>query len=227
MKAAAATQTAIVGIDDIDSGIVRLTCGHYRAVLEVNSVNFKLLSETEQEGVIASYRGCLNSLAFPIQIVVRVVPVDVELYVSDIEQRLRSELSVRLLELGRDHLAYVRRSARTRMMLDRRFLVVVPADNGTSVRRGWTTLGRRGQQVELDAEAARTQLTYRTEEMERQLNRCGLSARRLSTNELADLYLTCWCPDSGQRQRRKQNVSEFTALVVQAPGPEEETICRS
>jgi len=49
-------------------------------------------------------------------------------------------------------------------------------------RQGWPF--KRKVQT-LGMEAARRQLTFRCEEVERQLGRCGLTARRLSTGEIS------------------------------------------
>ena len=41
--------------------------------MESTSLNFSLLSEKEQEAVIAAYAALLNSLSFSVQIVVRTI----------------------------------------------------------------------------------------------------------------------------------------------------------
>ena len=54
----------------------------YRAVLAVSSVNYTLKSEGEQEAITASYQAFLNGLAFPVQVLVRVVPLDLGPYLA-------------------------------------------------------------------------------------------------------------------------------------------------
>jgi hypothetical protein len=62
-------------------------------------------------------------------------------------------------------------------------------------------------------EAARRQLTFRCEEVERQLGRCGLTARRLTTAEIAELFYACWCPDLGRAQRLRHSFSDLGPVV--------------
>lgn len=57
----------------------------YRAVLAVSSVNYALKSEGEQEAITASYQAFLNGLAFPVQVLVRVVPLDLGPYLARLQ----------------------------------------------------------------------------------------------------------------------------------------------
>jgi hypothetical protein len=57
----------------------------YRAVLAVSSVNYTLKSEGEQEAITASYQAFLNGLAFPVQVLVRVVPLDLGPYLGRLQ----------------------------------------------------------------------------------------------------------------------------------------------
>ena len=65
----------LLPLDEIAGDVLRLRGGDYRAVLQAGSVNFALKSETEQESILAGYRRFLNGLAYPLQVLVRVVVV--------------------------------------------------------------------------------------------------------------------------------------------------------
>jgi hypothetical protein len=201
-------------LEAIDDDVVCVAGGEYRAVLEVGSVNLGLQGERQQEVLVASYAAFLNSLTFPVQVLVRVLPLDLDRYLGDLERRARDELPEPMAELARDHAAFLRRLARNRTLLERRFYLVVPAGrDATGPDRGWRLL-RRTQ--ELDLTAARRQLTVRCEEIARQLGRCELSARRLRSVELAQLYHACWCPELARVQRLRRDLADYTALVVRA-----------
>lgn len=221
MSRRASIQTARLSLEAIEEGVVRLAGGHYRAVLEVGGLNFGLQGEAEQEAVVAGYAAFLNSLSFPVQVLVRVQPIDIDGYIEQLERRARHELPDDLAGLARDHVAFVRRLARNRTLLERRFYLVVPAqDAAPSARRGWP-FGRRAAGP--DWPAARKQLTFRCEEVERQLGRCGLAVRRLGSEELAQLYYACWCPELSRVQRLRRELAEYTALVVQADPSDKES----
>jgi hypothetical protein len=216
MSRRASVQEVHLGLEDVGEGVVRLRGGRYRAVLEVGAVNLGLQGEGEQEALLTGYAAFLNGLTFPVQVLVRVLPIDVEGYLGELERRARQDLPEELSALARDHVTFVRRLARNRTLLERRFYLVVPAEGAaTRARRGWP-FGRGAAGP--DAAAARKQLTFRCEEVERQLGRCGLAVRRLDDVELAQLYYACWCPELARVQRLRRALDEYTALVVRA-GP--------
>ena len=199
-------QTAHVGVEAIADDVLHLTGGEERAVLEVTSLNFALQGEREQAATVASFAGFLNSLTFPVQVLVRVLPLDVDGYLLELDRRSR--------HLG-DGLAEL---ARSRTLLERRFYLVVPAQALVAERRGWWwPFGRRVER--LGPDAARRQLTFRCEELARQLARCGLAARRLSDVELAQLLCACWCPELARVQRLQRDLADYTALVVRGGRP--------
>jgi len=220
MSRPASVQTSRFSLEAIEDEVVILTGGHYRAVLEVGSVDFGLKGEVEQEALISGFAAFLNSLTFPVQILARVLPINIEGYLGELEHRAVHELPEHLAALARDHVAFVRRLARSRTLLERRFYLVVPAQgNRREGRRVWPF--GRPRDVGLDAADARHQLSFRCAEIGRQLGRCDLKVRRLAGTELAQLYYSYWCPEQARVQRLQRELSEYTALVVQAGRPEE------
>ena len=109
MTRSASVQTLHLSIEDIDEDVVCLAGEQYRAVLEAGSVNFGLQGEGEQEVVIAGFAGALNALSYPIQVLVRVSPIDLDRYLSDIEGRTRG-LSDALADLSQEYRPQTRRA---------------------------------------------------------------------------------------------------------------------
>lgn len=180
----------LLPLDEIAGGVLRLRGGDYRAVLQAGSVNFALKSETEQEAILAGYRRFLNGLAYPLQVLVRVVPTDVEGYLAGLRTARSGTETLRRLAL--DHEAFVRRMARERTLLDRRFYVVVPAGmDGAFERKGlrwpWRSSARQGQERS-DRIAAQRKLAFRCGEVMQGLGSFGVTARRLDGGELAALW---------------------------------------
>ncbi|MCX6022235.1 MAG: hypothetical protein NTZ05_10990, partial [Chloroflexi bacterium] len=119
-----------------------------------------------------------------------------------------------LADLAHDHVAYLRRLARTRTLLERRFYLVVPAEAELApMRRGWPFGRKTAASVD---HAVQKQLTFRCEEIERQLGGCGLSVRRLRSVELAQLFYACWCPELARVQRVQRELVDYSAMVVRA-----------
>ncbi len=216
MRILASAQSAHLLLNGIEDDVLCLSNDQYRAIIEVGATNYALQGETEQEAIIAGFAAVLNSLTFPIQILVRVLPIEVEGYLGHLEQRSR-HLSDDLAELARDHVTFLRRLARNRTLLERRFYLTVPAQrDATDGRQAWP-FRKRTSTPSLDG--VRPQLTFRCEEIERQLGRCGLLTHRLSSVELAQLIHACWCPELA-RVQRLHTTAETHSAVVQSLTPE-------
>ena len=179
----------LLPLEDIVDDVLCLRGGDYRAVMETQSVNFALKSETEQEAIMAGYRAFLNSLNHPIQVVVRILPTDVEAYLAGLRERLGGRGGEALRRLALDHESFVRRLARERTLLERRFYVVIPAGlEGVFERRGIRWPWQATPDVRQNLEAAARQLGFRCEELAQALASFGVATRRLSSEELAHLW---------------------------------------
>lgn len=212
----ASIQSVRLGIQAIEMDVVQLNGGEFRAVLEVSGTAGPFDDDARTEGLLAGFATFLNGLSYPLQIVVRASPVDLSRYLSTLEERGRHVLDGQLADLAHDHAAFIQGLARQRTLLERRFYVVVPAEN--TPRAGFFSRFRR-HTTELDEprrEAARRQLTFRCDDVSRQLARCGLSARRLGDLELAQLFLACWSPERARAQRFRQQLDDYTTLSVRA-----------
>lgn len=205
-------QTTHLRLESIEDGIVRLTGGQECAVLEVNSINVGLQASDDQEALLASYAAVLNSLSFPIQILVRAVPIDIAPVLDDLEHRAHHELREPLASLAHDQAAFLRRLARQRTLLERRFYLVVPARQVETLaaRRIWPLRHREPIQ---DRAITRQQLASRSANVARQLGRCGLTARRLGDTELTQLYYACWCPELARSQRLRRALDLNSPVV--------------
>jgi hypothetical protein len=219
------------GLARVADHALLLADGSWRAVLEVGGVDLALQGPGEQEAALAGFAALLNALTFPVQIVVRLVPVDLEPYVVRLERRALGSLEEPLASMALDHAAFLRRLGRQRGLIERRYYVVVPADavaGGAARSRAgaaalWRALGRwqrcppggeggapdratppaDASPAERPApdDAPRRQLTGRCALVAQHLARCDLPVRRLGGGELAALLYACWCPELSLVQR--------------------------
>lgn len=192
----------LLPLEDVVEGVICLRGGEYRAIIQAQSVNFALKSEEEQEAVMAGYRSFLNSLSHPLQILVRILPTNIEPYLAGFRQNLTANGNTDAIRrLALDHETFVRRLARERTLLERRFYLVVPAgDFGTSgaaaIRWPWKRDGRRLDDQHLAVAAA--QLDARCQEIAQGLTSFGVTSRRLESEELAELWAACLCSQVSQ-----------------------------
>ncbi len=188
-----ASAQELLPLDDVIGGVLCLRGGDYRAVIEAHSVNFALKSETEREAIMAGYRAFLNAMTYQIQVIVRVLPTDVEAYLIGLRERLSGGASEALRRLALDHESFVRKLARDRTLLERRFYVIVPTGReGAFERRGvrWPW-HQRSLSRHQNFEAASSQLTHRCQEIAEGLGAFSVVARRLGSEELVQLWSSC------------------------------------
>lgn len=232
----ASVQAAGIRLEAIEDRVARFADAQHCAVLELTGGDVNVGDENREELILAGLATFLNGLRFPVQLLVRAAPMDLGRYLERQEERARSgELTAALADLARDHAAFVRSLARQRTLLERHFYAVVPA--ASRPRRASGRLGRLprllsgqvaplaedeptivpggGAGTELEPAVSRL-LTFRCDEVARQLRRAGLEAQRLDDVALAQLYHASWSPERARIQRLRQQLSEYTALVVRA-----------
>ena len=229
---APSVQQTRIRLEAIEAGIAHFEGGHRCAVLELTGGEVSPGNDDRQEVVLAGLTAFLNALSFPVQLLVRAAPIDLRGYLERQEERARSgELNQALADLARDHAAFVRGLARQRTLLERHFYVVIPARISPRARTGpFSTLphllrsGTRNREAaasgaEITEASLVRQLSFRCDEVASQLRRVGIDARRLDDLGLAQLYMACWAPERAHTQRLRQQLHEYTALVVTGRRP--------
>src|SRR5947209_763248 len=173
----------------------------YRAVLEVSPINLALKAEDEQEAIIERFGALIRSLTYPLQALVRNQRLDLSPY---IERLLAPPGAGRpsmptWFALASSLADLLRRIDAERTLIERHVYLIVPADPhpGRPRHRGRIPLfGRRLAQHQSETrELARQELALRTEALGQQLASCGLTCRRLKSDELARLYYGCLAPE--------------------------------
>ena len=90
-------------IAEIREDTVLLKNGGLRSFLKVNSINFNLKSEIEQQGIIAGYQSFVNTLIFPIQILIRSTKLNIDPYIQSMKNRAGNQSSPLLKEQTLDY----------------------------------------------------------------------------------------------------------------------------
>ena len=194
----------------------------YRAILEVSATNYTLRSEEEQHLIISGYRSFLKSLAFPIQILVRSQQLDLGPYVQSLlDTASATSESATWRKLAASHAQFVRELAARRTLLEHRFYLILPADDGNETGRyplltAALPFGRMKRSGRESLEKAQQQLDLRTEVVAPQLASIGLLARRLAGYELASLYYSCLTPQRALHYPLPQQVFAAVDRPVRA-----------
>lgn len=117
---------ALLPVAEIVEDLVIYKNGGAAVVLESTSLNFGLLSEREQESVIASYAGLLNSLNFSIQILVSSQKKDISEYMFFLERAEANIKNPKLLAIMKDYRDFIDDAIKKKNVLSKRFYIVIP-----------------------------------------------------------------------------------------------------
>lgn len=204
---------------DIRDNVVILKNGSACSVIQTNAVNFDLLSESEQDALIFAYASLLNSLTFPIQIVLRSKRLDISSYLEKLQQARDSQSNPRLQARIDAYAQFIKDLIAKNNVLDKRFYVIIPfaelkvgSLNPTQVLFG-------KQRINFDKwdvlQKAKTQLAPKQDQIARALARLGIKTKVLSTQELVELFYDIYNSSTALEQRIGINVQEYTAPMVQ------------
>jgi hypothetical protein len=187
-------------IEDIIDGIVILKDGGAAQVLQVSSVNFDLLSEREQGALVFAYGGILNSLNFPIQIMIHSTTKDVGVYLKNLVLAEEEQENSQLKERIASYRKFIEETVKRNDVLSKTFYVVVPfsplelglksAGNqilGSVIGRSKNSSGLPLQK-EYIVEKAKASLSPKRDHLERLFSRLGLEIKTLDTKELIELF---------------------------------------
>ena len=206
-------------IHDIDQGMVILKNGSARMVLSCTAVNFDLLSEVEQDAIIAAYSGLLNSLSFPIQVVVRSKKMDISFYLDQLQEVEKEQTNKFLKKRIASYRGYVEQLISKNEVLDKNFYVVIPHQEMflTSSKNPLGKLFSRGKKVSFSKskvlKKAKIQLEPKKEHLVKQFSKIGVKAQQLKTQELIELFYDLYNPDLA-RQQHLRKAEEYTAPLV-------------
>jgi hypothetical protein len=175
-----------VPIDDIKKDLVFLKNGGVSLVITTTAVNFGLLFETEQISIIDAFAGLLNSLSFPIQVVILSKRLDVASYLIVLDEAIKNQTNPKLKEMTGHYRNFVESIIKENNVLDKQFYVCI---NISAVE-----LGVLPKNSEEKTKKALTLLVPRRDHLLRQLSRLGLKARQLNTVELVKLFYEIYNP---------------------------------
>ncbi len=186
-------------IEDVRDDLVILKNGVVSLVIETTSLNFDLLDSKEQDAKIYSFASFLNSIRFPIQIVIRTQRTDIAKYLSLLEEYKQKSTSDDVRNQVSIYQTFINNLTEATQILDKRFFTVIPTTKSNEVSTNWgkQLFGKPKQIINV-----KQLLTKATEELYpkrdsviKQYANMGVGARQLTTDELIKLYYSVYEPD--------------------------------
>ncbi len=208
---------------EIRNDTVLMKNGGLRAILQVEPLNFNLKSETEQQGIINGYESFINTLVFPIQIVIRSAKVNIDNYVAHIEQEASGHTNPLLKQQSSDYAQFVKRIVEVADIMQKRFYIIIPLDD---TPRKTTAFGRFFSWLNIDDtlnkalqrnrlfSSQSNRLKERINLVETGLQNIGLRTKRLKTMELIMLYYDIYNRNVSQTQKLTKHDDLNTAKNV-------------
>src|SRR3990167_2448411 len=123
-KIKASTQEHL-DIDDITEDLVISRDSHVAMVLSTTAVNFDILSEGEQDATIYAYGALLNSLSFPVEILIRSKKADISSYFAHLTEALQSQTNPDLKNQIQKYMEFIQSVVQQRTVLDKRFYLII------------------------------------------------------------------------------------------------------
>ncbi|HUD04828.1 MAG TPA: hypothetical protein VMR59_02495 [Patescibacteria group bacterium] len=177
-----------IEITNIADDIVISSGGNACLVIEVSATNFALLSPEEQDAKIYTYASLLNSLSFPIQIVIRSKKLDITNYLKlldDEKNKTQNTALAKQIGLYRD---FVKELVKVNTVLDKKFYVVIPYSSLEKGASGAREALKSGTGQDSFVVGARASLHSKAESIHTQLRRLNLKARTLDEEQLTKLF---------------------------------------
>jgi len=195
-------------ISEIKNDCVILKDGTLRAIILCSSINFALKSPEEQKAVIYNYVNFLNTLDFPIQIVIQSRKLNIDSYLEDLERRRKEQTNELLKAQMADYIDYVRELVELGEIMTRKFYLVVPYNPLGDKKRGFfsrlSELFSAPMVIRLKREKFeryREELLKRVDRVISALNSMGIKGVQLDTQSLVELFYNTYNPTESESQK--------------------------
>lgn len=190
-----------VPVKEVRDGVVVLKDSTLATVVLVSSVNLSLKSYDEQRATLSQFQSFLNTLDFPIQIVVQSRRYDVRPYIVSLENRLKVQTEPLLRVQTQEYIEFIRSFTEQVNIMRKSFFVVIPYNPPVINQSGglgkiFSFFGKKQSQADMtaDFEEERTQLEQRVSVIEQGLSRLGLRVAQLGTQEVIELLYKTFNP---------------------------------
>ena len=187
------TTQKFIEIEDIVDNIVLLSGGKACLVMEVVATNFTLQSKEEQQVKILSYASLLNSLSFPIQIVILSRKLDISSYIKLLEQQVAKAPSQTISTHISHYKDFVAQLVKVNIVLDKKFYVAI---SFSFLEIGAAAVGDTKNKQALVADA-KSLLSSKAQSVTQELLRIGLKSKILGKNELVQLFYDIYNSEGG------------------------------
>ncbi len=205
-------------IAEIRNDTIILKNGGVRAVLKVEALNFNLKSETEQQGIIAGYGSFVNTLTFPLQIVIRSFKTNIDEYLFQMQGYADKQQNTLLKDQTQGYINFMQRLVEVADIMQKKFYVIVPVDHSERKKTytekffDWIhpdDTSAKASQRNKEFSGLNKQLNERVDLVAAGLANVGLHTDRLDTRGLLEMLYQVYNPKTSQTEKIPQNVDDL------------------
>jgi type IV secretory pathway VirB4 component len=196
-----------VPIKEVRDGIMVMKDGTLAMAVLVSSVNLSLKSADEQQATLMQFQNFLNTLDFPIQIVIQSRRYDIRPYILTLQNRLKEQVEPLLQVQTREYIQFIQSFTDQVNIMRKNFFVVVPyippilsQQKGLAKVFSFFNKATPGAADISAFEEQRTQLEERVSVVEQGLTRVGLRVAQLGTEEVIELLYKTFNPGESTSQ---------------------------
>ncbi|MFH0906849.1 MAG: hypothetical protein V1829_01190 [bacterium] len=190
-------------IEEIKDDVIVLKNKGLRAILMTTSLNFDLKSTEEQDAVIYNYQDFINSLDFPIQIVVASRKFDINPYIQTLEQKQIKQENELLKIQTSEYIDFVKGLTEMTNIMTESFYLVIPYNPSVIKRGGFLnalfTKKEQEQTKEQNFQELKNDLWQRVEFIATGLHGLGIKSAPLNTEELIELFYKLYNPSAKEK----------------------------
>lgn len=200
-KIGGASTQSYVDVEVVRDGVIVLKSGALRSVILVSSLNFDLKSSQEQDAIISQYQSFLNSLDFPVQIVISSKRFNITPYLESIKSQMNIEQSELLRLQSSEYQDFIANLSEVANIMSKTFYIVVPfapsEDEANGIAGSLKGLFKKKATAVLRDDlfqTYRSQLLQRVEHVMSSINGTGVHTAPLNTEELIELLYNSYNP---------------------------------
>jgi hypothetical protein len=197
-------------IAEIRDSTLVLREGQMRAVLSVSSANFALKSGEEQQMIINSYQRVLNSLEFPLQILVQSRQLNLDPYIEQLRQLEEKQSNDLLRVKMQEYIEYIRQMIKEVNIIKKDFFIIVGYDPASLKQGIFGSLARAFNPTKIIRQSQddflrnKKMLMGRVDQISSLFNGLDLKINILNTEQLIALTYNSYNPDTLESVRLKE-----------------------
>jgi hypothetical protein len=204
-----ASTQSFIEIEEIRDDVVLMKDFSAAAVIEVGAVNFWLLSTEEQSSMIYAYAELLNSLSFPVQILIISKKVDISTYLDYMDDKINKQKIAILKNRMIKYRDFIKNIIKINTVMEKRFFFVVPF---SPLEMGVSGANPGSLNKEYVFTRAKTALYPKRDNLLRLIMKIGLRGDILRRQELTELYYNLYNPSA--TGRRLAPIESYTDVIM-------------